>query len=114
MSKKKEKNKTRKEKEKQYQESFQAQWDAPRNSEHHIDPSSRSYDDSPENKVLVNEELHQDFHKLFQNRTPHEILDFLVNYWWGGRILYLHTYLKTVRDSEELSFEYFLDRAGPT
>lgn len=80
-------------KEKQYQNEFINQTMQPRTSKHHILPYSRSKDDREDNTVLVNQAMHDKYHALFNNRLPVEILDFLVNYFWGGNIAYLQTYL---------------------
>ena len=38
------------------------------------------------NQVEINAGKHALMHTLFQNRTPEEILDYLVGYFWGGYI----------------------------
>ncbi len=78
---------------------------------HHIIPKSIAPElaDEDSNKVVIDEELHRRYHLVFENMHPHEVLDFLVNYFWNGKVVFLHTYLKALRDSEELSFEHFLE-----
>lgn len=80
-------------KEKQYQNEFFNQLAKPRTSKHHICPYSRCADNSEENTVYVSQELHDKYHALFGNRTPDEILDFLVNYFWKGNDACLKLYL---------------------
>jgi hypothetical protein len=36
------------------------------------------------NKVVLPKEEHFWYHKLFGNRTPEEIIDFLKEHFWGG------------------------------
>ena len=81
----------------EYQKVFREQVEAPKNSRHHITPSSRTSKKKARkyrNIAFVNEELHSKLHSLFLNRTPEEILDFLVNYFWGGRTDFLKDYLE--------------------
>jgi hypothetical protein len=85
---------SRKRREKQYRKSFHEQWELPCDSEHHIRPWSRSSDDRQENKVKVNEKLHEKFHSLFINRTPEEVIEFLLDYFFGGRVQILINVLK--------------------
>jgi hypothetical protein len=47
-----------------------------------------------ENIVWVKKYLHEKYHSLLEDKTPHEILDFLVNYFWGGRLELIRTYLE--------------------
>lgn len=60
---------------------------------HHIVPVSRGGCKNGKNKVIINEELHRKYHNLFVNRTPEEILDFLVCYFWNGDVSFVENYL---------------------
>ena len=58
---------------------------------HHIFPRSRCPElrvkaNSEWNKIRVNARLHAQYHHLFGNKTPREILDFLLNVFWNGMI----------------------------
>ena len=76
-----------------YLEQFDMQLSSFKSDGHHVIPSSRGGSNSNENKVRVNIDLHQRYHILFSNRTPEEILDFLVEYFWGGDTSYVQEYL---------------------
>lgn len=55
----------------------------PRNpSNHHIIPRSKGGKTQKWNIALIEQGLHQDYHKLFVNRTPLEILAYLSHYFW--------------------------------
>jgi len=56
---------------------------------HHIFPSSVGGGNDPDNLVLVDKRKHAIYHMLFCNKTPTEILDFLVSYFWRGRWEYV-------------------------
>jgi hypothetical protein len=81
-------------KEEGYKKDFEKQVEAPALSAHHITPSSRKGNGCKTNIAYVNECLHEKYHALFMNRVPDEILDFLVNYFWGGRLELIRTYLE--------------------
>ena len=53
-----------------------------RSDRHHIRPQSRGGQDSPVNIAKVNARQHNDYHRLFGNRTPTEIIKFLVEVFW--------------------------------
>jgi hypothetical protein len=38
--------------------------------------------------------MHDKYHSLFSNRTPEDILDFLVNYFWAGKMEFVENYVK--------------------
>lgn len=38
----------------------------------------------PSNVVEIDDNLHRQYHALFSNMTPAEILDYLCQYFWGG------------------------------
>ena len=53
-------------------------------TDHHIIPHSR-FGERDGNIARINNDLHQKFHTLFENRTPEEIIDFLNTYFWSGK-----------------------------
>lgn len=63
-------------------------------TKHHIIPSSRNGSDNGDNIALVGQKLHDKYHSLFANRTPEEIVDFLVNYFWKGKVGFVENYLE--------------------
>lgn len=60
-----------------------------RESRHHIFCSSRGGTNTPDNIIRINAKKHNDFHKLFSNLTPSEIIIYLVEYFWKGNIGYV-------------------------
>ncbi len=67
----------------------------PRNETHHIVPETRAtaeIKNIKENKTLINKKLHRRYHSLLLNRIPEEVLDLLVNYFWGGNILFVEDF----------------------
>ena len=58
-------------------------------NQHHIIPSSRSGTNDSSNIAIVDTKLHDLYHQLFDNKTPDEIVDFLVNYFWNGQEYWL-------------------------
>lgn len=68
-------------KDKAFKSNFKSQEAKPRDSIHHVFPSSRT---SGSAEVVINSELHDKYHSIFYNRTPFEILEFLERYFWGG------------------------------
>jgi len=52
---------------------------------HHIIPSSIGGTDESWNIAIVDTKLHDLYHQLFDNKSPDEIVDFLVNYFWNGQ-----------------------------
>lgn len=85
---------SKKKRERRYRENFNEQWQLPLDSIHHVRPYSRSCDDRQENKVKVNDGLHQKLHALVINRTPEETIEFLLDYFFGSRIQILINVLK--------------------
>jgi len=51
---------------------------------HHIQPRSRGGKDTSENLAYIDMYLHRDYHKLFDNKTPDEIINYLIDYFWNG------------------------------
>ena len=54
-------------------------------TDHHITPSSRGGKTEKNNLASVSEIDHENYHRLFGNKTPVEILDWLVNYFWKSK-----------------------------
>ena len=53
-------------------------------TKHHIIPSSRGGSGLENNLSFIPTKLHEAYHILFINRTPDEIIDYLVNDFWKG------------------------------
>jgi hypothetical protein len=90
-------------KNKKFHKFFREQKALPKDSTHHIIPSSRISSDRAEkskNKVKVNDSLHKKFHALMLNRTPEECLRFLVNYFWGGNLDFVRNFLRKEEENE--------------
>lgn len=51
---------------------------------HHIIPRSKGGSDNPENIVLVLKSKHEQYHKLFGNMNPVEIMHYLNSTFWGN------------------------------
>ena len=64
-------------------------------SKHHIIPSSRLKKGQkiPNNTVKVSHLEHDRYHQLFSNKTPEEILLYLVNTFWGGNTQIIKDFL---------------------
>ena len=52
---------------------------------HHIIPSSRGGKTSNKNMVYIDMYRHRDYHRLFDNKTPEEIIHYLLDYFWRGQ-----------------------------
>lgn len=52
---------------------------------HHIIPSSRGGKSTLENIAEVPKRDHQFYHALFENKTPEEIIPYLVENYWNGQ-----------------------------
>jgi len=55
-----------------------------RNNRHHVIPRSRGGTSKLENIAKVNIKKHEHYHALFDNRTPPEIINYLVKKYWNG------------------------------
>jgi len=57
------------------------------NSVHHINPKSRLAGKDINNPNLVTRRYreHMEFHGEFSNRTPDEIIEFMVEHWFNGQ-----------------------------
>lgn len=64
-----------------------------RKEKHHVVPRSRGGSNLEYNIALVPSEDHRKYHMLFSNRTPVEILDYLVRDFWNGDRRFLFDYL---------------------
>ena len=53
-------------------------------NKHHIIPSSRGGTSNLENIAIIDIVKHQDYHVLFVNQTPVEIVENLVQHYWNG------------------------------
>jgi hypothetical protein len=51
-------------------------------SKHHIRPRSRGGKTEKHNLSHLGRTEHQNYHTLFVNKTPEEIIDLLVNHFW--------------------------------
>jgi len=52
---------------------------------HHIIPKSRENGTDDEDNIAIIDVLkHEKYHNLLDNRTPPEIIEYLVNYFWKG------------------------------
>jgi len=67
---------------------------------HHVIPSSKDGSNHKSNISMVEEQTHQDFHRLFNNMLPQEIIVFLVETFWKGRYSYLTDVLKGREENE--------------
>jgi len=63
-------------------------------SKHHIKPLSRQGGNGKSNIAFISFKQHEKYHSLFGNRTPYEIIDYLVSYFWNGNKKHLMQYLK--------------------
>ena len=52
---------------------------------HHIVPKSRHGANGPANIARIKYKPHDLYHQLFRNKTPEEIMEYLVNYFWKGQ-----------------------------
>jgi len=63
-------------------------------TQHHILPRSKGGGDDSDNIALVKRKYHEKYHSLFENRTPTEIIDCLVYYFWNGQREHVEEWLK--------------------
>lgn len=52
---------------------------------HHVIPTSRGGTNDKTNLAYVMKETHKHYHQLFQNKTPDEIIEHLVHYFWNDQ-----------------------------
>ena len=62
---------------------------------HHITPRSRGGKSKPRNIAYVPEPSHRNYHDLFGNMTPEEIVENLVNKYWNGNWAYVERAYKS-------------------
>jgi hypothetical protein len=64
-------------------------------TKHHVLCKSRRPDlaNEPKNIVEVSEKEHDAYHRLFGNKLPIEVIDYLVNTFWGGNKHFVENYL---------------------
>ena len=60
---------------------------------HHVLPRSRGGSSKGQNIVKVRKTPHEKYHSLFQNKTPPEIVKYLVDEFWGGQWHYVNNAL---------------------
>ena len=53
-------------------------------TKHHIIPRSRGGSSDLENLAFIPGKLHEEYHALFFNRTPEEIVQYLNRDFWNG------------------------------
>ncbi|MGD9275902.1 MAG: hypothetical protein PVJ67_01900 [Candidatus Pacearchaeota archaeon] len=71
-----------------------------RKTKHHIIPTSRKGKNLEENLAYVPKNKHQYYHSLFENRTPDEIIDYLVENFWNGQTIWVDKYLWRYHEKE--------------
>lgn len=76
-----------------------------RKSRHHIQPFSRSRNNSPENIAIIDMQKHNDYHRLFSNRTPQEIIIYLTEYFWNNNWKYATDAVNEIQNQEEIKME---------
>ena len=63
-------------------------------SRHHVIPSSRGGKTTDDNIAIVDKFKHAKYHELFENRTPQEIVEYLVEYFWKSNWNFVEEVLK--------------------
>lgn len=68
-------------------------------SSHHITPRSRKGKTTKANLATLTRRDHQVYHALFDNKTPAEIIEYLVDYFWFSNeredgVKFIYEYLK--------------------
>jgi hypothetical protein len=66
---------------------------------HHVIPRSRGGATEKQNIVMVTRIEHDRYHQIFANKTPEEILHYLVNVFWGSNTEYLKNYLEEIENN---------------
>jgi len=64
---------------------------------HHINPISKGGKRSKENEALVPRGLHEAYHRLFENKSPDEIVIYLVNNFWNNQEEWLWVALQKLK-----------------
>ena len=52
---------------------------------HHVLPSSRHGSNRKDNIAIIDRAKHRIYHQLFKNKTPVEIICYLVEYFWKNQ-----------------------------
>lgn len=63
-------------------------------TKHHIIPTSRGGKDLENNFDFIPTSQHEQYHNLFGNRKPEEIIDYLVEDFWKGQRKHVNKYLE--------------------
>lgn len=63
-------------------------------NKHHIIPSSIGGSNKDDNIVVIDIELHQHYHAIFKNLHPVKVIEYLVDYFFGGNDEFVIQYLK--------------------
>jgi len=66
-------------------------------TKHHIVPTSRKGKNLESNLCNVPGRQHEIYHNLFTNRTPDEIIDYLVQDFWNGQRKWVDIYQEKYR-----------------
>ena len=66
-------------------------------TKHHIVPTSRKEKNLEDNLDYVPRKQHQLYHTLFSNRTPDEVIDYLVQDFWNGQTKWVDIYQEKYR-----------------
>ena len=69
-----------------------------RKSRHHVLPASIGGTFAKENIVMLNKKEHQNYHTLFSNLAPDEIIVYLVEHFWNGQWRWVTKALKSGGD----------------
>ena len=82
-----------------------------RRNQHHIFCQQRIPElrQASRNIVDVNVVQHDRYHWLFSNRTPEEIIDYLVRYFWGG---YIPATIRLRHRTPEQIMDHLIDYFG--
>ena len=60
---------------------------------HHIICSSKGGENTAKNICYVDMFKHRDYHKLFSNKNPDEIINYLIDYFWNGQTEHVYNAL---------------------
>jgi len=73
-------------------------------TKHHIIPKSRGGSGLEYNLSFIPDRIHKKYHSLFENKTPPEIVEYLVDTFWRGNddgiIKYLYKNYGGINDEE--------------
>ena len=71
-----------------------------RQSRFHVVPKARGGKDY----TIVCAACHEDYHRLFNNRMPREVIAYLVDYFWGGDASWVEDYLANKNESPDRKY----------